>query len=141
MKTKIFKALSVVLALMVVLSTCICVASAAEAKITFDDKAKRTSYSTSQQIWVENGITVTNNKGSSTSNVGDYFKPARFYKSSEVIIEYPGMTKIVIDCTGLESKYVTGWANSFDAATATVAKDGNVYTFTLTAPADSFTFA
>ena len=64
--------------------------------ITFDDTSKRTSFSTSQQVWVENGITVTNDKASSTSSVADYSNPVRFYKSSNVTIAYPSMTKIVL---------------------------------------------
>lgn len=75
------------------------------ATITFDNKNKRTSYSTSAQVWKENGIVVTNNKKSSTNNVGDYSNPARFYKSSEFILEAPGnITKLVFTCAG-ESKY------------------------------------
>ena len=112
------------------------------ATIDFTDKANRTAYSTEQQVWEQNGIIVTNDKGASTSNVGDYGGdgyPARFYKSSTVVIEYPGMTKIVIDCTGLEAKYVTGWSDSFSAnATATV--DGSIVTIVLAEAADSFTW-
>ena len=112
------------------------------ATIDFTDKANRTSYSTEQQVWEQNGITVTNDKGASTSNVGDYGGegyPARFYKSSTVVIEYPGMTKIVIDCTGLEAKYVNGWSDSFSAnATATV--DGSIVTIVLAEAANSFTW-
>ena len=94
------------------------VAAGTSAKIDFTDKANRTAYSTEQQVWEQNGIVVTNDKGASTSNVGDYGGdgyPARFYKSSTVMIEYPGMTKIVIDCGNLEAKYVDGWTNSFSA--------------------------
>lgn len=86
------------------------------ATITFDDRAKRTEYSTTKQVWVENGIIVTNDKAASTTNVGDYAKPARFYKDSNLKIEYPNMTQIVIDCTGLESKYVTAY-ESIEGAT------------------------
>ena len=65
------------------------------ATLTFDDKAKRTEYTTSKQVWEENGIKLTNDKASSTTNVGDYAKPARFYKSSTIKIEAPGyITKI-----------------------------------------------
>ncbi len=117
-------------------------AESASATIDFTDKANRTYYSTEQQVWEQNGITVTNDKGASTSNVGDYGGdgyPARFYKSSTVTIEYPGMTKIVIDCTGLEAKYVTGWSNSF-SADATATSDGNIVTITLAEAANSFTW-
>ena len=58
--------------------------------ITFDDKSKRVSFSTTDQIWKENGITFTNNKSSSTNNVADYSKPVRLYAHSEVIVEVEG---------------------------------------------------
>ena len=116
-------------------------ATAAEtsATIDFTDKANRTAYSTEQQVWEQNGIIVTNDKGASTSNVGDYGGegyPARFYKSSTVKIEYPGMTKIVIDCTGLDAKYVNGWADSVTTGTATV--ENNIVTIELAEASDAF---
>ena len=57
------------------------------AKITFDNVSKRTTFTTELQVWEENGIKVTNNKSASTSAVADYAAPARFYKSSQLIIE------------------------------------------------------
>ena len=96
-----------------------------EATLTFDDKAKRVEYSTSIQVWKENGITVTNNKASSTTNVGDYYKPARFYKNSEVVISAPGMIKeIIINCSGMESKYVTPWGGNEVNGIVTMSLDG-----------------
>ena len=110
------------------------------ATITFDDKAKRTEQDSTHQVWVENGITVTNNKAASTSPVADYVNPARFYASSELIIEYPGMTKIEVTCNN--STYANDLKNSVtqngdDNSTATVS--GNVVTITLTVKADSCT--
>ena len=65
------------------------------ATLTFDSKDKRTEYSTSKQVWEENGIKLTNDKEKSTTNVGDYANPARFYKNSTIKIEAPGyITKI-----------------------------------------------
>ncbi|MBO5419774.1 MAG: chitobiase/beta-hexosaminidase C-terminal domain-containing protein [Bacteroidales bacterium] len=79
-----------------------------KATLTFDDKSKRTEYDTDHQVWVENGITFTNEKGSSTSNVGDFSNPARFYKSSNITISAPGnILALEFDCTGLDEKYVT----------------------------------
>lgn len=116
--------------------------SGSAATIDFTILSNRTFYSTSQQVWKQNGIVVTNDKGVSTSNIGDYGGngyPARFYRSTTVNIEYPGMTKIVIDCSGADAKYVIGWSDSFSAdATATV--DGSIVTIVLAAPADSFTW-
>ena len=71
------------------------------ATIQFDDVSKRTVFTTSQQVWVENGITVTNNKAASSSNVADYANPARFYASSQVIVESEkAFTKVEITTAG-----------------------------------------
>lgn len=106
-------------------------AVAVEAKISFADKANRTEYSTSKQVWEQNGIVVTNNKGASTSNVGDYANPARFYKSSNVTIQAPGeIISISIDCKGLEAKYVTPWGTA-DNGIVTITLDGTSDTYTL----------
>ena len=98
--------------------------SAAEttATLTFDSTSKRTSFSTSTQVWEENGIKLTNNKSSSTSNVADYAKPARFYKSSKIIIEAPGViTNIVFDCNN--ASYATAMKNSITDGVATTSSD------------------
>ena len=113
--------------------------SSTEVTISFADTANRTVLSKEQQVWVQNGITVTNNKANSQSDVADYCNPARFYQGSEVIIEYPGMTKIVIDCTGAESKHVESWVTSTTNATAT--SSGKTVTITFDAPVDSFTIS
>lgn len=106
-------------------------AVAVEAKISFADKANRTEYSTSKQVWEQNGIVVTNNKGASTSNVGDYANPARFYKSSNVTIQAPGeIISISIDCKGLDAKYVTPWGTA-DNGIVTITLDGTSDTYTL----------
>lgn len=95
---------------------------AGEATLSFANKAQRTSFSTSTQVWVQNGITVTNNKSKSTSNVGDYANPARFYKSSELIVECSegNITKIVFDCNS--PSYATAMQTSIGAA-ATASSD------------------
>ena len=100
--------------------------------LTFDDKAKRTEYSTSIQVWEENGIKVTNDKASSTTNVGDYANPGRFYKGSNVKIEAPGaIVSISINVSGLDSKYVTPWGTASNGI-VTITLDGtsNTYQFT-----------
>lgn len=81
------------------------------ATLSFASTAQRTSFSTTQQIWQQNGITLTNDKSSSSSNVADYANPARFYKSSKITIEAPGNIKtIVFYCSG--SSYATALKNS-----------------------------
>ncbi|MBR2926521.1 MAG: Ig-like domain-containing protein [Clostridia bacterium] len=108
-----------------------------EATLSFADKAQRTSYSTTAQVWEQNGITFTNNKSSSTTNVADYAKPVRLYAKSEVIVECAlgNITQIVFDCNS--SSYATALKNSIgDAATAssdkvTVTLDGSTNSFTV----------
>ena len=107
------------------------------ATITFDNTSKRTEYSTSKQVWQENGVTVTNNKAASTSNVGDYSKPARFYASSELIVEIANITKIVFDCNS--ASYATALQNSITDATVTVSSDKVTVVFDT--PVDSFKVA
>ena len=93
------------------------------ATITFDDKAKRTQFSTLIQVWEENGIIVTNNKHDSTSNVADYANPARFYKNSQLIVAKDGMVEILFDC------YTASHATALKAAiggSATIVNSSNV---------------
>ena len=102
------------------------------ATITFDDLAKQTSFSTSQQVWEENGITVTNKKGAG-SDVASYANPVRFYKNATLIIEHPAMTKIEFTCSS--NSYATALKNSITGATAS----GKVVTVTFPEPTGSFT--
>ena len=107
------------------------------ASISFSSTANRTTFNTSKQVWEQNGITVTNDKASSTSNVANYSNPARFYKGSKLTIAYPGMTKIEVTCSS--SSYATELEKSISGAT--VSKSGSKVTVTLDAPADSFVIA
>ncbi len=113
--------------------------SLTKATITFDDTSKRTAFSTSSQVWEENGITFTNNKSSSTSAVGDYSNPIRIYKNSEVIISYPTpITKIEFATTG--STYSTPLETSL-ADYGSVSTSNNVVTLALATPTKTFTFS
>ena len=108
------------------------------ATISFSDKANRTAFSSEQQVWEQNGITVTNNKGASTSNVADYANPARFYKSSELIVECDSaMAKIEFACNN--ATYAAALQASLGATPATV--DGNNVTVSLSSASTSFTIA
>lgn len=107
-----------------------------EATLSFADKAQRTEYTEDIQVWTENGITLTNNKAESTNPVGDYANPARFYKSSEIIISAPGaITKIVATTSG--SDYTTALVNSVEVGEATV--NGNTVTITPSASSNTYT--
>ncbi|MBQ7088631.1 MAG: dockerin type I repeat-containing protein [Clostridia bacterium] len=108
-----------------------------EDTLDFSTLDQRTEYSTTVQVWQSNGLVLTNNKGGSTSNVGNYNNPARFYKGSEIIIAYPGMTKLVINApTG---QYGDPWAATLEAAGLTYTVESGVYTVTFAAPVDSIT--
>ena len=112
-------------------------AAEATATISFANKAQRTEYSTSKQVWEQNGIVVTNEKASSTSNVGDYSNPARFYKSSKVTIKcnLGNITKIEISGCG-ENKYATPWNTNSDAVVS-----GTNATITPKSSSDTYTIA
>ncbi len=104
------------------------------ATLSFASTAQRKSQTASQQVWEQNGITFTNNKASSTTNVANYSNPVRLYANSEVIVEHANtMTKIVFVCSG--SSYATALKNSIgDAATASgsnVTVEPNSTSFTI----------
>ena len=107
---------------------------AGSATLSFADKANRTTFTTSQQVWEQNGIKLINDKGSSTSNVADYYNPARFYKSSKITVEYAGMTKIEFVCNN--GSYATALKSSITSGTVTV--NGSVVTVELGATSDSY---
>ena len=100
-------------------------ATAEEATLSFADKANRTAFDTNHQVWEQNGITLTNNKGASTTNVADYSNPARFYKSSQLIVETTqGMSKIVFNCNS--NDYAKALANSIGESASTSSKNVTV---------------
>ena len=114
-------------------------AEEATATLTFDNTSKRTTFTTSQQVWEENGITFTNNKSASTNDVANYAKPARFYASSSIKLTCSGeITKIVFDCNS--SAYATALKNSI-GSTATTSVSSDKVTVTLDGSSDSFTIA
>ena len=117
-------------------------ADGSSATIDFGDKANRVSYSTEQQVWAQNGITVTNDKAASTSNVGDYGGegyPVRFYKGSSVTVEYTGMTKIEFHCDDYKASYATDLQSSI--SDGSVSLNGTVVTVAFAAPVNSFVIA
>ena len=65
--------------------------------ISFADKANRVSQTGEQQVWQQNGITVTNNVGTSENPITDTANPVRFYANTDLEIEYTGMTRIVFE--------------------------------------------
>ncbi|MBQ5816560.1 MAG: hypothetical protein IIW33_03760 [Oscillospiraceae bacterium] len=134
MKSQLKKLTAIFLSICVVLSLTSIISFAADttATISFANTAQRTEYTTSKQVWEQNGITVTNDKASSSSSVGNYSNPARFYKGSKVTIEYPNMTKIEI--TSTSSDYATPWSSSFTDSNATATVSGTKVTITFKKP-------
>ncbi len=89
-----------------------------EATIDFTTTTQRVSQDTSSQVWSNDGLTFTNNKASSTTNVANYSNPVRIYANSSVEIKYDGgkIKKIVIDGTSsnVSSAQITAWKTSID---------------------------
>ncbi|MBR2320397.1 MAG: hypothetical protein IKA50_06420 [Clostridia bacterium] len=104
--------------------------------ITFDaDKTQRTEYSTSVQKWENEGLVLTNNKADSTTNVGDYGAPGRFYKNSQIIISFPEMSKLIIDASGIGNDYL--WDATLEAAGLSFTVESKIYTITFAEPVNS----
>ena len=104
------------------------------ATIDFSKAEQRTAFSTTEQVWSNAGITLTNTKGSSTSNIADYTNPARFYKSSKVEItsSVGNMTKIAFVCN--TAAYATSLNKSITGSTVS----GSTVTVTFAEPTNSF---
>ncbi len=141
MKSQITKIVSLLVCVCLIVSGMILSTSAAEssATITFDNTNKRTEVSTAKQVWVENGITVTNNKGTGSDINAQYYNPLRLYKNTNVVIEYSSaITKI--EFTANSTTYATSLKTSIGTSQGTAVASGTKVTFTPTAPATSFTF-
>ena len=109
-----------------------------EATLSFSDANNRTSWDNNSQVWSANGITLTNNKGASTSDIADYTAPARFYKSSELIVKCDhAMSKIDFVCNS--SSYATALLNSITSGNATM--DGSTVTVTFSSAVSSYTIS
>lgn len=112
------------------------------ATLSFASTAQRVSQTTTKQVWSNGGITFTNNKASSTTNVANYSNPVRLYANSEVIVEHTSgkMTKIVFDCNS--TNYVNTMKTSIGTVSgATVTVSSDKVTVTFTSAATSFTVA
>lgn len=110
--------------------------------LSFSNKAQRTSFSTSEQVWKQNGIIFTNKKASSSNNVADYANPVRLYAGSSVTVSVEGATisKIVFDCNS------TSYANTMKASIGTVSgasvsQSGDKVTVAFGTAVESYTVA
>lgn len=108
--------------------------------ISFANKAQRTTFNTTKQVWEQNGITVTNDKAASSNNVADYANPARFYQNSKLTITSGGdIVKIVFDCNS--TSYATALKNSLGTALGTVTVSSDKVTLELNEPTDAVVIA
>ncbi|MBE6809558.1 MAG: hypothetical protein E7521_00685 [Ruminococcaceae bacterium] len=97
---------------------------------------------TTAQIWSENGVTVTTNKGTYSgtfyTTISDH---TRWYKGHEIVTEYAyPISKIVFTTTG--TSYTTLLANSLTSSgLGTVTSSGTTITLELTTPSETVTFS
>ena len=106
------------------------------ATMTFDsNKTGRTSFSTTEQIWEQNGIKFTHNKENGTNNIADYAAPIRCYQKHSAKVEYANMVKMVIKCGSAD--YAKALKTSIDS-TATVTVSGSDVTVTFAAAVSEF---
>lgn len=107
--------------------------------VSFADKSYRTSLSTEEQIWMMNGVRVTNAKASSLSDVADYSNPARFYKGSSLKIEKTNMTRIEFHCNNYKDTYPETLQNSISGSKVeSIDVNSKIVTVTFTEPVNSF---
>lgn len=110
------------------------------ASIDFTDNKNRTSLDNNSQVWSQNGITVTNAKASSTSNIADY-APIRCYKGSSLKVEYTGITKLVFKCNDYKDYTSELKASIGTGSNMTVTVDGDTVTVVFATAVDSFEIA
>ena len=105
-----------------------------KATITFNDPAKRTSSTTTKQVWEENGIVVTYDKNTYNNNLAEYDSPIRFYAGTKITISYPGIIKVEIVANN--SSYATVLNNSISGSTL----NGTTVTYIPSEATDSVSF-
>ena len=109
------------------------------ATLDFTKANNCTSIDENKQIWTENGITLTNDKHNSTTNVTNYTPadddPIRCYKNSKITITHTSnkIAKIVFNCS--ESKYNISIGSSEKYE---VNANGNTTTVTFKEPVASY---
>ena len=110
---------------------------AEEATLSFADKANRTSFGSTQQVWEQNGVKLTNDKAGYTNNLGDYVNPVRLYAKTTVTIECTkgNMTQILF--VAGSDDYAKTLNTSLGTAFGTVTVSGSNVTLTPSTPAAS----
>ena len=130
--------ISALIAFAMIISMVPAVFASEGATLDFSDEANRTSItedaSAGSQTWQQNGVTLINDGG----RVAAYSNPVRLYQGTDVTIEYPGMTKLVIECK--TTGYADALVNSITDENATVSRDSTnlIVTIEFTNAVDSF---
>lgn len=107
---------------------------ATEATLSFKESSQRTTLTSTQQVWKQNGVTFTNDKANSTNAVADYCNPVRCYKSSSITISaVKSFSKIVFDCGSVAyaealAASVEGLTAQDDKVTVILSSAGTTYT-------------
>ena len=105
------------------------------ATLTFDDAAKRIVSTTTQQVWVENNITLTYNKADYNNNLAEYEKPVRFYANTTISLEAPGnIESIEFACN--TTAYATALMNAISGSSV----NGKIVTVTLDGSSSTVTY-
>lgn len=110
------------------------------ATIDLIGQTNRGETTTQKAVFSANGITVTNEKANSTTNISDANgeNSTRFYKGSSLKIEYTGMVKIVITADDFSSgNYIKG-LDGVTVEGATITRNGDVITITFASAVNSF---
>lgn len=111
------------------------------ATLKFTDTSTRTAHTTDKQVWEENGLMLVGEKAGSSSNVGDYSNPARFYKSSTITIKAPGnITKLVFESAADESSDSKKYLSFLETAVGDHTVDGNFVTVILDGTSNAVTY-
>ena len=106
-----------------------------ESTISFATTGHRTQQTTEIQVWTNDGLTLTNNKGSG-SNIVDSSNPVRLYKNSTLTIDYANMVKVVFVCNTVD--YAASLKNSIGSGNFSVTTNGQEVTVVFNSPKDSF---
>ncbi len=116
--------------------------NAKTATLSFASTAQRKSQTESQQVWEQNGVTFTNNKSGSTSDIINSSNPVRLYKSSEIIVECAlgNIVAIEFDCDDSDnnkyldplSSIIPGCSVNEDKVTVALNGTSNKYELSLT---------
>lgn len=86
------------------------------ATISFATAEQRTSFSTEEQVWENDGVVFANTKTTESNAVVENVNPVRLYKNSEISIAANGyITKIDFICN--TSDYATSLKNSISGST------------------------